>query len=133
MAILQDPLLGQLSGHVGDLVFYNYRGKTCARQRHWKQSGTATVAQQQQRCRMRAACIFYRALVAAGLKEAWTKAVEGSLLSGYNLFTRLNIQVFSGQGLITGFSRIRLDTGVLPLPDMLEVKRLSPTIVGVTW
>ena len=133
MAILLDSLLGNLSGRVGNMVFYNYRGKTCARRRCWKQNSPGSVAQLQQRNRMRAACIFYRALVAAGLKEAWNKAAEGSLLSGYNLFVRLNIQVISGQGLITDFSRIRLVSGGLPLSDMMEVKRLSPTTVGVRW
>lgn len=133
MAILENNLLGQISGRLGDLVYYRSFGKTCVRRYAGKQSVPATELQQQQRSRMRAACIFYQALIAAGLKEAWNKATEGSLLSGYNLFMHLNMQIFSGQGVITDFSRIRLVTGCLPLPDMLEVKRLSPTIVDVRW
>lgn len=133
MAILENSLLGQLSGRLGDSVYYRSFGKTCVRRYAGKQSVPATKLQQQQRSRMRAACIFYQALIAAELKEALYQAAEGSLLSGYNLFIHVNMQIFSGQGLITDFSCIRLVTGCLPLPDMLEVKRLSSTTVGVKW
>lgn len=133
MAIVQHPLLGQLSGRIGDVVFYNYRGKTCVRGRGRKPRVPATMLQLQQHSRIRAVAIFYRAMVAAGLKEAWEKASEGSLLNGYTLFVRFNVRVFSGEGLITDFSRIRLVTGRLPLPDMLVVKRLAPATIGVSW
>lgn len=133
MAIIENSILGQISGRIGELVYYRRCGKTCVRRYAEKRVNSVTELQQQQRSRLRAACFFYRALEAAGLKGFWRRMSEGTSLSGYNLFVRINMPVFSARGLITDFSRIRLVMGPLPLPDMLQVRRFSPGSLSVKW
>ena len=133
MAIIENSLLGQISGRIGELVYYRRCGKTCVRRYVEKSVGPGTELQQQQRRRIRSVSVFYQALKAVGLKEIWNRAAKEVCVSGYNLFVRLNIHVFSARGLITDFSRIRLVVGRLPLPDMLQVRRLSPGILSVKW
>lgn len=133
MAIVNNGLLLDFTGRVGNLVFYKNGGKICVREVGRKAAGPATLLQQQQRMRIRAVAVFYQAVREAGLQPGWGYAAEKLPLNAYNLFVHYNILVFSGDGLITDFHQVRLTTGQVPLPERLCLKRVGRDRIEVKW
>ncbi|WP_251619830.1 DUF6266 family protein [Odoribacter lunatus] len=127
------PFLGCCLGTIDNLIVYRYRNRRCIRRKPSKVKPPSAPGQVAQQERMASIAIFYQALKEVGIYTYWQRAAEGMLLNGYNLLVKGNLPAFSGDGRICDFSKLRLTTGALALPDGLRVSRVEEGMWTVAW
>lgn len=105
----------EFGGRIGNFVVYSLNGKLCMRSLPETPAPMCAemVAQQG---RMKAVAILYRAMKAAGLLEAWERVEKPAGWSAYNLFTKQNMPVLTGEGFIGDFQRLAVTTGKVAQP-----------------
>ena len=133
MAIIENEILREARGRLGDFIIYQYRGKTCLRQRparKTKQFSPGKLAQQE---RISSVAVLYQAAKAIGLHRSWCRSAEQTTLSGYNLFVGRNVTAFSGNGLICDFGKISLSIGKLQLPDRMKISPVGENEWLIEW
>ena len=127
--IKANPVAHIISGRLGDMVYYNYRGQQYVRKSP-RRVETASALQAGQRMRFGAAIGFYRELKRAGFDAFWQRAAKGLVLSGYNLAMAHNVGAFDEAGRIVDFRRLCLTPGSLSLPWQMELQAGS---AGGEW
>lgn len=120
MATLNHFALTGLSGKIGELVFFRRRGRTCVRS-VGEMKLPRSAGQLAQQARVRAVAIFWRSLQRTGVSRYWQQAAKMQQLSGYNLFMKVNVAAFTGEGRIGDFSKLSLTVGALQLPDCMQL------------
>lgn len=121
MAIIENEILREARGRLGDFIIYQYRGKTCLRQRPARKTKQFSPGQLAQQERISSVAVLYQAAKSIGLHRSWCRSAEQTTLSGYNLFVGRNVTAFSGNGLICDFGKISLSIGKLQLPDRMKI------------
>ena len=119
--IEKNPVAHIISGKLGDVVYYSYRGQQYVRKSP-RRVETESVLQAGQRMRFSAAIGFYRELKKAGFDAFWQRAARGQVLSGYNLMMAHHIGAFDETGKIVDFRRLCLTPGSLSLPSRMELQ-----------
>lgn len=121
MAIVENEFLKGVRGKLGELVLYQWRGRTCVRTNIDPEERKYSSGHLAQRERISSIAILYRAAKAVSLHKQWQKAAEGTPLTGYNLFVHHNISAFTGEGVICDFDKLSLSMGTLQLPDHMKI------------
>ena len=105
----------EFGGRIGNFVVYPLNGKLCMRSLPETPAPMCAemVAQQG---RMKAVAILYRAMKGAGLLEAWQRLEKPAGWSAYNLFTKQNMSVLTGEGFIGDFQHLAVTAGKVAQP-----------------
>lgn len=123
-----------LSGLVGNLVFYSYKGQTYIRTRPRKRAKNSWSERQLlAQKRFAALKAFWGRFDNSLIQEIWRVADEN--VRGDNLFLRTNKVAFGPDGTLTDPERLHLTAGSLPLPGKMAAARSQgdPDKVEVTW
>jgi len=123
-----------LSGLVGNVVFYSYKGETYVRSRPRKKSKNSWSERQLlAQKRFAALKAFWGRFDHSPIQEIWRVADEN--IRGDNHFLRTNKVAFSPDGTLTDPQRLHLTAGSLPLPGKLTavLSAVDPSILEVTW
>ena len=117
----------EFGGRIGNFVVYPLNGKLCMRSLPETPAPMCAemVAQQG---RMKAVAILYRAMKGAGLLEAWQRLEKPAGWSAYNLFTKQNMPVLTGEGFIGDFQHLAVTTGKVAQPVGCAIKDERLTI-----
>lgn len=134
MATIKNGLGENMKGRLGNVVFFSRFGRTYVRSCPMHVQDACTPLQQQQRKRMNDVMTFYKVVRQSGLAGIWREAALGQHMSGMNLFVRLNIPAFSGDGRVTDYEKLHFSCGTLPGGDRFQVKcPTSGSVVNVNW
>lgn len=134
MVYIKNGLLAYARGRLRELVFFNRLGRTYARSRPQKVSNPRTPLQQQQRNRMRDVVAFYMVVKQSPLMGVWQRAGRGKGMSGINLFVKLNISAFSGNGRVTDYEKLHFSCGSLPQGDCFRVVyKVIDRAIDICW
>ena len=117
MAHIKNGLFTQVKGRLRDLIFFTRRGHTYARSRPKEMSNPNTPLQQLQRNRMRDVVAFYMVVRQSPLLVVWQRAGNEKGMSRMNLFVKLNIAAFDGNGRVTDYEKLHFSYGSLPQGD----------------
>ena len=123
-----------LSGLVGNVVFYSYKGETYVRSRPRKKSKNSWSERQLlAQKRFAALKAFWGRFDNSPIQEIWRVADEN--IRGDNHFLRTNKVAFAPDGALTDPERLHLTAGSLPLPGKLTAVRSAadPSILDVNW
>ena len=133
MARMTSFLLGDISGRIGDKVYYRRNGKTFVRSLTQKKQAQQTPAQQLQRERFTRMLRFCQKFKYSVIPLIWNDLAKRS--SGFNLFMKTNAPAFDAGGEITDPKLIRLSMGKLYVPFEFTAKRTenNPQRVEVAW
>jgi hypothetical protein len=125
---------GQLSGAVGNMVFYSYNDTEYVRMNSAKRSKNSWSERQLlNRKRFSALAAFWRQFRYSPVKLIWQAAANGR---GANcLFLSINSPAFGPDGALVDPERLHFSAGELPQVHKLKANRLStdPQKVEVTW
>ena len=134
MAHIKNGLFTQVKGRLRDLIFFTRRGHTYARSRPKEMSNPNTPLQQLQRNRMRDVVAFYMVVRQSPLLVVWQRAGNEKGMSRMNLFVKLNIAAFDGNGRVTDYEKLHFSYGSLPQGDCFRAvwQPLDGTI-GISW
>ncbi|WP_278718741.1 DUF6266 family protein [Bacteroides caecimuris] len=134
MAHLDNTIFGKLKGKVGKVVYYTVNGVTYIRSQPEKIKNPRTPLQEQQRNRLRDAMIFYKTIHHTPLKTIWQTATYGQNITSANLFIKMNIAAFFGDGKVTDYSKLHFSCGNLPQSDRFQARYFPETEwVEVRW
>jgi len=125
---------GNITGAVGNLVFYGYNGNKYVRMAPAKRSKKSWSDDQKNNWkRFRALTDFWMQFRDTQIGQIWRVAEEGK--KGHNLFIKANSPAFGREGTLLDRERLHFSDGKLPLPHLLTAKRLTndPDKIEVTW
>ena len=123
-----------LSGLVGNVVFFSYKGETYVRSRPRKKSKNSWSENQLfAQKRFTALKAFWGRFGNTSIPEIWRVADEN--MRGDNFFLKTNKVAFGPDGALTDPERLHLTAGKLPLPGKLSAARSEsdPSVLEVTW
>ena len=123
-----------LSGLVGNLVFYSYKGVPCVRTRPLNRSKNSWSEKQLlARKRFTALKAFWKRFTHTPVKGIWNSAEKGK--RGDNLFVKVNMPAFGYDGTLIDQEQIHFSAGQLPLPFGLTAARsqVDPNKAEVSW
>jgi len=123
-----------LSGLVGNVVFFSYKGETYVRSRPRKRAKNSwTDKPLLTHKRFAALKAFWGRFGYTLIGEIWRVADE--VMRGDNFFLKTNKVAFGPDGTLTDPERLHLSAGPLPLPSKLEAVRSKddPSVLAVTW
>lgn len=106
MAQINHPLFTKLKGKVGGVIYYTVNGVTYIRSYPEKIKNPRTPLQEQQRNRLRDAMTLYKTIRLTPLEKIWQCATRQSNLTGANLFIKMNIAAFFGDGKVTDYGKL---------------------------
>ena len=101
----------KVCGKIGNTVFMEMGGKSYARTLPINVRDPQTPSQLACRARFHAAVSFYQRLHATSMKAVWKQSGARVKLSGFNLFMKVNLKMFSPEGEIVDFDGLRLAVG----------------------
>ncbi len=102
-----------MQGRVGNVVFYRVKGRTYIRSVPLKYRDANTAMQRSNRLRLMVATRFYQRLQGTFLIDVWRLAAGELAMNGFNLFMKMNLQVFNTRTLFEP-PRLKMSFGVLP-------------------
>ena len=134
MAQIDHPLFGKLKGKVDGLVYYTVNGITHIRSYPEKIKNPRSPLQEEQRNRLRDAMTLYKTIRHTPLEKIWQCATRQSNLTGANLFIKMHIAAFFGDGKVTDYGKLHFSCGRLPQGDRFQAHYLPGTeCVEVRW
>lgn len=129
MGKISQGILGGVSGTVGNVVGGSWKGISYLRIKADHHNDANTEKQIQHRAKFSAVVALARSIMDTIIRPVWSrKAVK---MSGYNLFTKTNLQVFDANGEIPDFSQLQISIGDLPLPNNLVIQDDAATEGGI--
>lgn len=128
MAIIENKLLKDAHGRIDDLLIYQRNGRTCMRRMPERVELTPGMLEQQERFAGVAA--LWGAVKANGWQGAWQDTAKEKGMAGYNLFTQVNCQAFTGEGTVGDYRRLMLTAGKLQLPDNMRLVKEAEAGAG---
>ena len=130
MGKISQGILGGVSGTVGNVVGGSWKGISYLRIKADHHSDANTEKQIQHRAKFGACVALARSIMDTIIRPIWNrKAVK---MTGFNLFTKTNLQVFDANGEIPDFSQLQISIGDLPLPNNLVIQDDAATEGGIT-
>ncbi|WP_251621211.1 hypothetical protein [Odoribacter lunatus] len=133
MAIIKDGYMKGAKGGLGDFVVYQLGGQTVVRRKGERKKGMFSAGQRAQQVRMSAVSFLWRAMRAVEMDKSWCGMMRGRRMTGYNEFVRVNVSVFTEEGMIGDFGKLRLTNGRLLLPPELEVHLNEEGMWEMRW
>lgn len=130
MGKIGQGILGGVSGTVGNVVGGYWKGISYLRVKADYHNDANTEKQIQHRAKFSACVALARTIMESIIKPIWNK--KAVKMSGFNLFTKTNLQVFDANGDIPDFSALKLSIGDLPLPNNLAIQDDAATEGGIT-
>ena len=123
----------RLSGKLGNMVFYQFRGKDCMRSLSAKAHKEGTPNQVLQRKRFSAMVKFAKQFRFVLIPQIWNQA--GKNMTGINFFIKTNSVAFNTEGIITDPRLVQLSAGKLHLPGDMITQRMEddPSAVSIKW
>jgi hypothetical protein len=119
MGIINQGILGGVSGTVGNVVGGTWKGINYLRIKAASHSDAQTEGQVNQRNRFGSCIALAKSVMDTLIRPIWNrKAVK---MSGYNLFTKTNMPVFDEFGEISDFENLKFSIGDLPLPTNIVI------------
>jgi len=133
MAKVKDIFGTGLSGRLGNMIFYQYKGKTCLRSISQREHKEATPLQAMQRKRFSEMMKFTRKFKFVLIPQIWNQAAN--TMSGFQFFMKTNSGAFNSEGVIADPRLVKLSTGKLQLPRDVTVERIEndPGYLLVKW
>jgi len=119
MGIINQGILGGVSGTVGNVVGGSWKGINYLRVKadHYKDANSDL--QVGHRAKFAACVAIARSVMDTIIKPIWNK--KAVKMSGFNLFTKTNLQAFDEAGEIPDFNALKFSVGDLPLPTNISV------------
>jgi len=133
MGIINQGILGGVSGTVGNVVGGSWKGIDYLRGKAENYNDAQTEEQVNQRTKFAACVAFSQSIMDTLIKPIWDrKAVK---MSGFNLFMKTNINVFDDEGQLIGLENLKLSVGSLPLPTGIVVQNdgVVAGAIRITW
>ena len=127
-------IAGQISGAVGNMVFYSYNDMEYVRMNPGKRSKSSWSERQLlNRKRFSALAAFWRQFRYSPVKLIWQTAANGRAANC--LFLSQNSAAFGPDGTLVDPERLHFSAGQLPQVHKLKANRLAadPDKVEVTW
>ncbi len=121
-----------MQGRVGNVVFYRVKGRTYIRSVPLKYRDANTAMQRSNRLRLMVATRFYQRLQGTFLIDVWRLAAGELAMNGFNLFMKMNLQVFNTRTLFEP-PRLKMSFGVLPRLNHPEAEILEGNRIQLTW
>lgn len=133
MAKFSGILGAHISGKVGKVVYYTLKGKNCVRslpKKSEKEPSPVQVLNRQRFLRMTKFCNQFKYVV---IPQIWN--LSAKQMTGRNLFIKTNKVAFDAQGRVTDPKLLKLSTGKLLLPSLIQVQRqeAGSTLMDVSW
>ena len=121
-----------MQGRVGNVVFYRVKGRTYIRSVPLKYRDANTAMQRSNRLRLMVATRFYQRLQGTFLIDVWRLAAGELAMNGFNLFMKMNLQVFNTRTLFEP-PRLKISFGVLPRLNHPEAEVREGNRIQLTW
>ena len=133
MGKISQGILGGVSGTVGNVVGGSWKGISYLRVKSDHYNDANSEKQVSQRTKFGACVALARSIMQTIIKPIWNK--KAVKMSGFNLFTKTNLQVFNADGEIADFNQLQMTIGDLPLPNNIQIQDDAATEGGiaVTW
>lgn len=122
-----------ISGKVGQVVYYRYRGKDCMRSLPAKRADGGTPAQLLNQHRFLMMTRFCNQFKYVLIPQIWNLAAKK--MTGRHLFMKTNKVAFDPQGNIPDLRVLKLSVGKLLLPSLIQVQRHEEgsSLIDVSW
>ncbi|MFA9393045.1 MAG: DUF6266 family protein [Prolixibacteraceae bacterium] len=133
MGKISQGILGGISGTIGNVVGGSWKGISYLRVKSDHYNDANSDKQISHRAKFSACVALARSILDTIIRPIWNK--KAVKMTGYNLFTKTNLQVFDGNGDIADFSHLQISIGDLPLPNNLVIQDDAATEGGIsaTW
>lgn len=131
MARVNDLL--NISGSVGNLVFYQRNGINYVRTKPSSHKDAKTDKQLIARGRFAGSNRFYDMIKVDIFRQVWKMAAKGTGKNAKNLFTQHNIYAFGKDKEVVDYGRLRFSSGLLPLPDNIQIERHNKRDYLLQW
>ena len=133
MAKLKSNVAELASGKIGNVVYYQLRGKSYVRTVQVRKKDSWTPRQVLERQRFSKASQLWKQLKSTRVAQIWN--LGSDLMNGYALFMKLNLPSFGPDGNLNDQRELQLSTGKLRLPLDLEASRQAPgsSTIAVSW
>lgn len=129
MGKISQGILGGVSGTVGNVVGGSWKGISYLRVKSDHYNDANSEKQIIHRAKFAACVALARSIMDTIIRPIWKK--KAVKMSGFNLFTKTNLQVFDGNGDIADFSQLQISIGDLPLPYNLVIQDDAATEGGI--
>lgn len=132
MARMKRNVGEQVSGKIGNVVFYQRYGKSYVRAAPKKRE-SYTQEQLLYRQRLQKASALWRSLKSDEISRIWNLAAQQ--MNGYAWFLKANMPALAMDGTLIDPKLIRVSDGKLPLPQNLNAERMpgDDSTVVVSW
>ena len=133
MATVHSFITSEISGVLGDKVYYQLNGKTVVRNRPSKRKWVPTPNQAKAQQRLSAIVQYCRKFKHTVIPQVWDKLTPTS--SGWSCFMKANAPVFDQDGVPSDVRLLRLSKGKLALPLEFNAQRKpeNSTVIEVSW
>ena len=122
-----------VSGKVGNVVYYQLRGKSYVRSVPVRSKDSWTPAQQMHRLRISKVGELWKQLKSTHVIPIWNLGSDE--MNGYALFMKVNLSAFGTDGNLNDQRELQLSTGKLRLPLDLIASRQTEgsSVVEISW
>lgn len=129
MATVHSFLRGEISGKIGDKVYYQMNGKTVVRNMPAKTKWVFIAKQARAQARFKAMIHYCQKFKYSVIPLVWNKVTESG--SGWSLFFKTNAPAFNPDGVPTDVTMLQLSAGKLILPLEFTAHRLAqePSVI----
>jgi len=133
MARMKRNVGEQVSGKIGNVVFYQRYGKDYVRSAPMKKREFWTEEQLLYRQRLKKASGLWRALKSDEFPKIWNKAAVA--MNGYAWFMKSTLPALEMDGTMIDIRQLKVADGKLPVPQKLKAERLpnDANTVEVSW
>src|SRR5665647_173138 len=133
MAKMKRNIGDLVSGKIGNVVFYQLRGKSYVRAAPKRKKDSWTEEQQLYRQRISKAGGLWRALRSQQFSAIWNKATDQ--MNGYAWFLKQNMPALAMDGTLIDAKMLKVSDGKLSIPKDLRAERLpdDATTITVSW
>lgn len=133
MATVHSLLRGEISGKMGDKVYYQLNGKTVVRNLPAKTKWTFTAKQTKAQQRFKSIIHYCQKFKYSVIPLIWNKGTQSG--SGWSLFMKTNSPAFNPEGVPADVRKLQLSTGKLTLPLQFTAHRKAgdPSVIEVSW
>lgn len=130
MGKISQGILGGVSGTVGNVVGGSWKGISYLRVKADHHNDANTEKQIAHRAKFSGCVALAQSIMDTIIRPIWNK--KAVKMSGYNLFTKTNLQAFDENGEIPDFSALQISIGDLPLPLNIQMQDDAATEGGIT-
>lgn len=133
MATVHSLFRGEISGTIGDKVYYQLNGKTVVRNRPAKRRWVPTPGQAKSQQRFGCVIHYCQKFKYTVIPLVWNKLTPAN--SGWSCFVKANSPAFDQEGIPSDVRLLRLSAGKLTLPLDFTAQRNAddPSVVEVSW